>query len=195
MLGIGYYDSPYYQWPITVLYNVVYTAALYSLLLYYLATKELLRGFSPVYKFAIIKLLVICTYYQTLLVQTAPASIGDAEQWNNFILCVEMLGFAALYWQAFPSAEYEPGGAVGVPSVAKAQRGTVVSRASEALGFGDVFTDIADNFHSTRSGYMAGRGHGEGAPNAGLVGIGVGSTGMSGVLQQGHSVSLEEGGA
>jgi hypothetical protein len=44
----GLYDTDAWQYTLLVVYNLSYTAALYSLLLFYMATKILLKGFSPV---------------------------------------------------------------------------------------------------------------------------------------------------
>jgi hypothetical protein len=50
MLGFDAYENVYYQIVLITVYNISYTIALYVLLLFYLATKKLLRPFNAVSK-------------------------------------------------------------------------------------------------------------------------------------------------
>ena len=49
---------------ITIIYTLSYSLALFSLVLFYVACKDLLRPFKPVPKFIIIKSVVFLTYWQ-----------------------------------------------------------------------------------------------------------------------------------
>lgn len=49
---------------ITLLYMATYTVAVYSLILFYLACKDLLKPFNPIPKFVVIKSVVVLTYWQ-----------------------------------------------------------------------------------------------------------------------------------
>ena len=49
---------------ITVIYNISYTVALYGLLLFYSATRELLGPYYPVLKFFTVKFVVFLSFWQ-----------------------------------------------------------------------------------------------------------------------------------
>ena len=49
---------------VTIIYTISYSLALYALVLFYVACKDLLRPFKPVPKFIIIKSVVFLTYWQ-----------------------------------------------------------------------------------------------------------------------------------
>ena len=72
VLGLGVYYERGYQYVMLTVYNISYTLALYYLLYFYLATKEVVGRFSPVLKFGAVKIIVFATYYQSLLVRMAP---------------------------------------------------------------------------------------------------------------------------
>lgn len=52
---------------LTIIYTLSYTMALYALVLFYVACKDLLQPFNPVPKFIIIKSVVFLTYWQVKL--------------------------------------------------------------------------------------------------------------------------------
>ncbi len=114
-LWAGVFDSDAVQWILLVGYNISYTTALYGLFLFYLGTKSLLYGFSPVGKFSAVKVIVFATYYQSILVVMVPGmdELGGSEKWNNWIICFEMALFAVMHWYCFPFSEFQPGG-VGI---------------------------------------------------------------------------------
>ncbi|KAK6927751.1 Organic solute transporter subunit alpha/Transmembrane protein 184 [Dillenia turbinata] len=96
---------------LTIIYTVSYSMALYALALFYVACRDLLQPFNPVPKFIIIKSVVFLTYWQGVLVFLAAKSgfIKDAEkaaEFQNFIICVEMLIAAVGHFFAFPYKEY-----------------------------------------------------------------------------------------
>lgn len=95
----GVFETVAFQWVLLVVYNLSYTTALYGLFLFYLGTKSLLVGFSPVSKFSAVKVIVFATYYQSLIVVALPGmdELGSSERWNDFIICIEMAMFAVMH--------------------------------------------------------------------------------------------------
>ncbi|GKE05503.1 transmembrane protein 184A-like protein [Tanacetum coccineum] len=96
---------------ITIIYTISYSMALYALALFYVACRDLLQPFNPVPKFIIIKSVVFLTYWQGVLVFLAAKSghIKDPEEaaeFQNFIICFEMLIAAVGHLYAFPYKEY-----------------------------------------------------------------------------------------
>lgn len=55
-------DSGYLY--ITIIYNISITIALYALGYFYLATKDLLRPYDPVLKFATVKSVIFLSFWQ-----------------------------------------------------------------------------------------------------------------------------------
>ncbi|GAA0187277.1 hypothetical protein Leryth_017275 [Lithospermum erythrorhizon] len=136
---------------LTIIYTISYSTALYSLALFYVACKELLQPFNPVPKFVIIKLVVFLTYWQGVLVFLA-AKTGyiknaeDAAEFQNFIVCVEMLIAALGHLYAFPYQEYA-GANIG------ASRGLSASLA-HALMLTDFYDDTVHQFAPTYHEYV-----------------------------------------
>ncbi|KAK4402063.1 Transmembrane proteinA [Sesamum angolense] len=98
---------------ITIIYTISYSVALYALALFYVACRELLQPFNPVPKFIIIKSVVFLTYWQGVLVFLAAKSglIKDTEEaaeFQNFIICVEMLIAALGHLYAFSLQRFAP---------------------------------------------------------------------------------------
>ena len=101
-----------YQTAQFIIYNFSYTLALYGLVLFYMATHDhpALKSRHPLIKFASIKLVVFATYYQGLAVQLTPGFDRHYLQMiNSFIICWEMVGFAAMHICAFGWFEYRIG--------------------------------------------------------------------------------------
>ncbi|XVF31545.1 hypothetical protein REPUB_Repub16aG0155000 [Reevesia pubescens] len=136
---------------LTIIYTISYTMALYALVLFYMACKDLLQPFNPVPKFIIIKSVVFLTYWQGVLVFLAAKSgfIKDAEeaaQFQNFIICVEMLVAALGHLYAFPYKEYA-GANIG------GSRGFTGSLA-HALKLNDFYHDTVHQFAPTYHDYV-----------------------------------------
>lgn len=136
---------------ITIIYTISYSMALYALALFYVACRDLLRPFNPVPKFIIIKSVVFLTYWQGVLVFLAAKSgfINNAEEaadFQNFIICVEMLAAAVGHLYAFPYKEYAGaniGGSGGF-------RGSL----AHALKFNDFYHDTVHQFAPTYHDYV-----------------------------------------
>ncbi|XP_022719108.1 transmembrane protein 184A isoform X2 [Durio zibethinus] len=136
---------------LTIIYTISYTMALYALVLFYMACKDLLQPFNPVPKFIILKSVVFLTYWQGVLVFLAARSgfIKDAEeaaQFQNFIVCVEMLIAAVGHLYAFPYKEYA-GANIG------GSRGFTGSL-THALELNDFYHDTVHQFAPTYHDYV-----------------------------------------
>ncbi|GFP80415.1 transmembrane protein 184a [Phtheirospermum japonicum] len=147
---------------LTIIYTISYSMALYALALFYVACKDLLQPFNPVPKFIIIKSVVFLTYWQGVLVFLAAKTglIKDTEEaaeFQNFIICVEMLIAAIGHLYAFPYKEYA-GANIG------ANRGLTASLA-HALKLNDFYHDTVHQFAPTYHDYVL-YNHGEGDDGA-----------------------------
>ncbi|KAI4301630.1 hypothetical protein L6164_034890 [Bauhinia variegata] len=143
---------------LTIIYTVSYTMALYALVLFYLACKDLLQPFNPVPKFILIKSVVFLTYWQGVLFFLGAKSglVKDAEQaalLQDFIICFEMLIAAVGHFFAFPYKEYA-GANIG------GSRGLTASL-SHALMLNDFYHDTVHQFAPTYHDYVL-YNHGEG---------------------------------
>ncbi|XP_076899157.1 uncharacterized protein LOC143552944 [Bidens hawaiensis] len=136
---------------ITIIYTVSYSMALYVLALFYVACRDLLKPYNPVPKFIIIKSVVFLTYWQGVLVFLAAKSghiknAEDAAEFQNFIICVEMLIAAVGHLYAFPYKEYA-GANIG------ASRGFGASLA-HALMLNDFYHDTVHQFAPAYHDYV-----------------------------------------
>ncbi|XP_019191138.1 PREDICTED: transmembrane protein 184A-like [Ipomoea nil] len=146
---------------LTIVYTISYSMALYALLLFYVACRDLLQPFNPVPKFIIIKSVVFLTYWQGVLVFLAAKSrlikdTAEAADFQNFLICVEMLIAAIGHFYAFPYKEYA-GANIG------SSRGFTASLA-HALMLNDFYHDTVHQFAPTYHDYVLyNHGDGEGA--------------------------------
>ncbi|GJU60798.1 transmembrane protein 184A-like protein [Tanacetum coccineum] len=136
---------------ITIIYTISYSMALYALALFYVACRDLLQPFNPVPKFIIIKSVVFLTYWQGVLVFLAAKSghIKDPEEaaeFQNFIICFEMLIAAVGHLYAFPYKEYA-GANIGT------SRGFGASLA-HALMLNDFYHDTVHQFAPAYHDYV-----------------------------------------
>ncbi|GFZ09498.1 organic solute transporter ostalpha protein [Actinidia rufa] len=153
---------------LTIIYTLSYSVALYALALFYVACRDLLQPFNPVPKFIIIKSVVFLTYWQGVLVFLAAKSgfiknAEEAAQFQNFIICVEMLLLAAMgHLYAFPYKEYA-GANIG------GSRGFTESLA-HALKLNDFYHDTVHQFAPTYHDYVL-YNHSEGEEGTNEVSI------------------------
>eukprot|EP00602_Paraphysomonas_sp_CaronLab_P008797 CAMPEP_0185029608 /NCGR_PEP_ID=MMETSP1103-20130426/16014_1 /TAXON_ID=36769 /ORGANISM="Paraphysomonas bandaiensis, Strain Caron Lab Isolate" /LENGTH=750 /DNA_ID=CAMNT_0027564417 /DNA_START=256 /DNA_END=2505 /DNA_ORIENTATION=- len=131
----NYYKLPYQIFEFIV-YNISYAWALYCMFVFYLATKQLIRKFRPVLKFATVKAIVFATYYQSLAVKASSMSPEDSYMWNDLILCVEMVLFSFLLMCAFPTSEFQG----GIPD------SRFIDNVKSVLSVHDVMQDVYHNF-------------------------------------------------
>ncbi|GMH06688.1 hypothetical protein Nepgr_008528 [Nepenthes gracilis] len=143
---------------LTIIYSISYSVALYALALFYVACRDLLQPFNPVPKFILIKSVVFLTYWQGVLVFLAARSgfIKDAQEaadFQNFIVCVEMLIAAVGHFYAFPYKEYA-GANIGISS-------GLTGSLAHALKLNDFYHDTVHQFAPTYHDYVL-YNHGEG---------------------------------
>lgn len=122
------YRSP--QFWFLMIQNVSVFVAFSGLLKFYHAVQDDLAWCRPFPKFLCIKGIVFMTFWQGLAIAilakttgqdaapgVAQASDGDddedpdiwAKQAQNFLICLEMLGFSIAHFYCFPTEEWEPG--------------------------------------------------------------------------------------
>ncbi|XP_074308986.1 uncharacterized protein LOC141643647 [Silene latifolia] len=143
---------------ITIIYTISYTVALYALVLFYMACRDLLQPFNPVPKFVLIKSVVFLTYWQGVLVFLAAKSgfiqdAQDAASFQNFIVCIEMLMAAAGHFYAFPYKEYA-GANIGISP-------GLTGSLAHSLKLNDFYHDTVHQFAPTYHDYVL-YNHGEG---------------------------------
>lgn len=110
--------GPAHAYPyITFFTNISQLWAMYCLGLLYLATAKELAPIQPIPKFLSVKAIVFFTWWQGVLIsilvsigviptvaEYSPESVGKGIQ--EFIVCIEMLGFAIGHVYAFPAKEF-----------------------------------------------------------------------------------------
>ncbi|CAI0382003.1 unnamed protein product [Linum tenue] len=136
---------------LTIIYTISYTMALYALALFYVACRHLLQPFNPVPKFVMIKSVVFLTYWQGVLVFLAAKSgfiknREEAAQFQDFIICVEMLIAAVGHFYAFPYKEYAGaniGGSCGL-----------TGSLAHAVKLNDFYHDTVHQFAPTYHDYV-----------------------------------------
>lgn len=148
MESVGKYSDPGYQWTLNIVYNISYSLALYGLLLFYLAVKDVMREASPLKKFFAVKAIIFATFYQWTAITVIP--FGQPENimamWNDFILSMEMPLFSVMLYYCFPWWEFRS-------SIDNIVHQSVVSSMREVFNFKDVASDISHNFKPTYQDY------------------------------------------
>ena len=92
--------------------------ALYGLLEFYQKLKQDLAPTRPFYKFLCIKLVVFFTFWQSVFLSMLVAvnvitptitytTNQESYGIDDFVICIEMLGFAIAHWFAFPPKEFQ----------------------------------------------------------------------------------------
>ncbi|RPD55176.1 DUF300-domain-containing protein [Lentinus tigrinus ALCF2SS1-7] len=107
---------------ISVIDGVSITIALYGLLIFYGLTKDELKGRKPLSKFLSIKLIVMFTFYQSLVFDALEGRvIKETQYWtetniadglNALAICIEMVIFSAFMMYAYSWKEYKIKGAI-----------------------------------------------------------------------------------
>ncbi|XP_066940047.1 transmembrane protein 184B isoform X3 [Macrobrachium rosenbergii] len=155
---------------ITIIYNISVSLALYSLFLFYFATRDLLQPFEPVLKFFTIKSVIFLSFWQGVLLailEKAEIIQGNPDLntgtvsagYQNFIICIEMFFASVALRYAFPYQIYGdfngtgPGRSVTMQSIS--------SSLKETMNPKDIMTDAIHNFHpqyQQYTQYSAGEG-------------------------------------
>jgi len=143
MLSQNLYNDKTYQGFLVGVYNISYSVALYALYLFYLAIRDDIREYNCVWKFIAVKTIVFATYWQHLLILAMNVDAESGMQWNDFVLCCEMLFFAILHYRYFPWQEFK----------AEMPNRTALSNMKGVLSVNDVVRDIKHNFKPSYKEY------------------------------------------
>ncbi|KAK8721175.1 hypothetical protein OTU49_012887 [Cherax quadricarinatus] len=155
---------------ITIIYNISVSLALYSLFLFYFATRDLLQPYEPLLKFFTIKSVIFLSFWQGVLLailEKGKVIEGNpnlnngtvSAGYQNFIICVEMFFASVALRYAFPYQIYGdftvtgPGRSVTMQSIS--------SSLKETMNPKDIMTDAIHNFHpqyQQYTQYSAGEG-------------------------------------
>lgn len=127
------------QFWMVIIQNVSTFFAFAGLMKFYHAVDKELQWCRPFAKFLCIKGVVFMTFWQgtalQILAQTTNAGADDetwSQQIQNFLICLEMLGFSIAHFYCFPTDEWQPGYKV---NYRKAKFG-------ETMALNDFFTDL-----------------------------------------------------
>jgi len=107
-----------YLW-MTLIYNVSITIALYSLMYFYGATKNLMEGMNPLGKFLCIKTVLFLSYWQGIVIAILHSFdlLPILQYWTqkevatglqDFAICIEMLFISFAHKFCFGIQEYIP---------------------------------------------------------------------------------------
>lgn len=154
---------------ITIIYNFSVSLALYGLVLFYFATKDLLKPFDPVWKFFTVKSVIFLSFWQGVLLaimenwgffDDTPSIFGHGTShkgtmppgtvsaaYQNFLICVEMFFAAIALRYAFPVRVYAHGNGM--------QTGRTVTMQSISSSLKvDFHTEIKFGYKSCRNIYI-----------------------------------------
>mmetsp|Transcript_35240 Transcript_35240/g.77025 ORF Transcript_35240/g.77025 Transcript_35240/m.77025 type:complete len:483 (-) Transcript_35240:219-1667(-) len=143
---------------VMLIYNVSYTVALYSLLLFYLGAKELLMPFNPVIKFITVKAVVFMTFWQgfaiSLMVMVgAVEGTRDAKALQNLLICAEMvLGAFAMHY-AYTNKDYRTPDGLQTERQREMPSGVSTSL-THAISIHDVAHDVVHQFAPAYHDYI-----------------------------------------
>ncbi|XP_041362330.1 transmembrane protein 184B-like [Gigantopelta aegis] len=147
---------------ITIIYNISITLALYGLVLFYSATKELLSPYDPVLKFCIVKSVIFLSFWQGVVLAILEKSgvisavhvdvnrrvveVGTVSAgWQNFFICAEMFLAAVALRFAFPHSVYASGPTSTHGRTVSLQ--SISSSLKETMNPRDIMQDAIHNFH------------------------------------------------
>jgi len=156
---------------IAFVYNMSYSVALYSLLLFYLGAHDLLKPHSPLLKFVLVKSVIFLTFWQSILCATlvSNGTLEDGEDGRalqNVLICVEMIVAACMMRWAFPHDVYRDDGGAAMGRDAYSYRGGgggFMTNVGHAISLDDVVSDTVHQFAPTYQEYVL-HGNEGGAP-------------------------------
>ncbi|KAB5540388.1 organic solute transporter Ostalpha-domain-containing protein [Coniochaeta sp. 2T2.1] len=163
MKATGVYQEGYigltsgYFWS-GIIYNISVTVSLYALGLFWVCMNQDLKPFRPMPKFLCIKLVIFASYWQGFLLSIlvwlgalpddvpgyTPDNLAAATQ--DFLICLEMVGFAIAHWYAFDWHDYSDN------RIASA-RMPVWYAIRDAFGIRDLIQDSKETFKGDKYGY------------------------------------------
>ncbi|KAI9022345.1 organic solute transporter Ostalpha-domain-containing protein [Phycomyces nitens] len=148
------WSSSYFY--ITFIYNISVCQSLWSLLVFFYATKEDLAGFRPLSKFLCIKSIIFFSFWQSVVItflvyigaikDSGPGHISVAIQ--DILICIEMVPAAIGHFYSFTYKEYLD------PNVHTARMPLFVA-IKDSIGIKDVLMDSRDTFYGDRFSYRA----------------------------------------
>lgn len=162
--GEGEFLNPFvYFGYVSFILNVSQCWALYCLVLFFLGTKEELHPVRPLPKFLAIKAIIFFTYWQSLTISLLETAGVISERWgigcpncweaqkiasalNDFVICVEMLLFAAAHHYAFHIEDFLHSERVsGMPS--SNVKAPLLANFMDAINVTDVSKDLKNSRH------------------------------------------------
>eukprot|EP00242_Pyramimonas_sp_CCMP2087_P016029 CAMPEP_0198217900 /NCGR_PEP_ID=MMETSP1445-20131203/66357_1 /TAXON_ID=36898 /ORGANISM="Pyramimonas sp., Strain CCMP2087" /LENGTH=334 /DNA_ID=CAMNT_0043894747 /DNA_START=473 /DNA_END=1477 /DNA_ORIENTATION=+ len=140
-----------------IFYNISYTIALYSLLLFYLGAQDLLAPFKPMVKFITVKAVVFMTFWQgfaisVLVVMDWIESSEDGKAVQNFLICIEMVVGAFGTYYAFSNKEYRT--PPGLTCQTRNLPSGVSNSITHAISMHDVAHDVVHQFAPAYHDYV-----------------------------------------
>lgn len=194
---------------ITMVYNLSVSLALYGLILFYHATKDLLSPYEPVWKFLSVKSIIFMSFWQGVLlallekIGVLKSFTGDAVPgavaagYQNFFICIEMLFAAIALRYAFPYEIYSYGSSYGRSVTMQ----SISSSLKETINPRDIMTDAIHNFHPQYQQYTQYQSNGDAQrsqPSAGNEPSGnkheQSNADKKGSLQESSSITSSDGG-
>jgi len=155
MLKEGDEPMPTWDWRspklyITLVQNISVFCAFRGLLKFYHAVHTYIEWVEPLPKFLCIKGIVFLTFWQSMLLNVFANAGGgggdqDPDEWadeiQNLLICLEMLGFSIAHYFVFPAEEWEEGFI----------RRRLDMSVGDSIAFGDFVSDVKLVVNSSRS--------------------------------------------
>ncbi|KAI1304934.1 Transmembrane protein [Halotydeus destructor] len=145
---------------IMMIYNVSISLALYGLILFYQATKDLLSPYDPIWKFCTVKSVIFLSFWQGVILavlekmdllpefypegQTKATSGTVSAGYQNFLICIEMFFASLALRYAFPHQLYAECHEGQTRTVTMQ---SISSSLKETMNPKDIMTDAIHNFH------------------------------------------------
>lgn len=157
-------DSGYLY--ITIIYNISVSLALYGMVLFYFATRELLSPYEPVWKFCTVKSVIFLSFWQGFILAVlekagmiaalyssnhesdTPTTSGGTVSagYQNFLICIEMFFASLALRYAFPYQVYTHG-CVSDSQGRSVTMQSISSSLKETMNPKDIMNDAIHNFH------------------------------------------------
>eukprot|EP00117_Sycon_ciliatum_P007916 scpid64365/ scgid10844/ Transmembrane protein 184A len=151
----------------TIVYNFSISLALYALILFYYATRDLLKPYDPVLKFITVKFIIFLSFWQGVFLSVAQyfnmfgrhGNGAFAKGIQNFLICMEMAIAALMLHRSFPVTPYCQSGEPKLPTRAPSagglrQKEKIVKNFTDTLNPTDVISDIRRSFDPRYKPYV-----------------------------------------
>ncbi|XP_017486269.1 PREDICTED: transmembrane protein 184B-like [Rhagoletis zephyria] len=184
-------DSGYLY--IIAVYNISVSLALYGLVLFYYATRDLLSPYDPVWKFFTVKSVIFLSFWQGVILAVfehadliSPVFTWDGERasagtvsagYQNFLICIEMFFASLALRYAFPYQIYESNYTADSHGGRSVTMQSISSSLKETMNPRDIMNDAIHNFHPNYQQYTQ---YTQSAKSPNGMGGGSGSGGNSG---------------